>query len=155
MRSIKKKIILVLVFLFVYSCNYQPLFKNDSLSSSIKTVDISGNKRIAQKLSNMISKSKEGGLSLFIDAKKDTKISNKSISGKILEYKISVSFDIKAKRILDGKEVFKKNFTKEESYKASSLYSNTINVEKKIIENICKTVSIQIFNEINLSVNNQ
>ena len=80
---------LFILLILVCSCNYKPLLNKDNLGQlNFKTIEISGDKRIAQIIVNKlnIKKDQTGNLDLFIRGKKNTIVSNKSITGKVLEY---------------------------------------------------------------------
>ena len=153
----KKNLFLFVLLVLVYSCNYKPLLNKDSLGQlNFKIIEISGDKRITQIVVNKlnITRNKTGNLALFIHGKKNTSVSNKSTTGKALEYSVTLSYRVEVKNNLTGKTIYSKNTSNTENYKASSMYSDTINDEKKIIENISSLVAKQIINEISLVLRN-
>ena len=91
---------------------------------------------------------------MSIDGKKNVDVSNKSVTGKILEYSINLSYQVEVKNNLTGKIIYSKKISNTENYKPSNTYSDTIRNEKKIIENISNLIAKQIMNEINIILQN-
>ena len=52
-----------------------------------------------------------------------------------------------------GEKVFSKNFSQSSTYKASKLHLDTLNREKKIVDNIVKKLAEEITNNLNLIYN--
>ena len=139
----KKYFFFFIILMLISSCNYKPLFNENRLSNlTFKSIETSGDKKIAQIMVNKLN----------IIKNKD--VSNKSSSGKVLEYSIALNYKIEAKEFLTGKVIYSKTISNSKNYKSSSLYSDTINSEKKIIENISNLVATQIINELNLILQN-
>ena len=143
---------LFLSFFILESCGYKPLLNEKYKQFNIEKYKVSGDKRIAQILINNLGTSKKGSNNLFINvnAKKDRTISNKSTSGKILEYKMSLTFNITVKELIDEKTVLSKKFYEESKYKAATLYLDTLNTEKKIIDSLAEIIANRLLNELSL-----
>tara|TARA_Y100001970_G_C13543380_1_gene513397 strand:+ start:12 stop:476 length:465 start_codon:yes stop_codon:yes gene_type:complete len=143
------------IFFFVVSinlllsCGYQPILNKDNQNFSISKFNLEGNKRIAGLLkNNLISvKSAVNVIELYIKSEKKTAVSNKSQSGKILTYSITLTFEIAAS---DNKNVlFTKVFTKSQNYSASDVHSDTLNNEKKAVESLIENIASELQIELN------
>ena len=143
------------IFFFVVSinlllsCGYQPILNKDNQNFSISKFNLEGNKRIAGLLkNNLISvKSAVNVIELYIKSEKKTAVSNKSQSGKILTYSITLTFEIAAS---DNKNVlFTKVFTKSQNYSASDVHSDTLNNEKKVVESLIESIASELQIELN------
>ena len=151
--NFKKVFFYLLILFFISSCNYKPLFNEDRLNNfKFKNIQIKGDKRIVQILINKLGASKfqNGNLDLSIEGKKKVSVSNKSSSGKILEYKVNLTFEIDVKTNIDQKILYSKIISKNQSFKNSDNYSDTISNEKKVIDNISNNISEQIKRELNI-----
>ena len=148
-----RNVLLVSILIIVNGCNYKPLFDQDQLKSfAVKSYEINGDKRVAQVLVNKLSivRDKSGKFNIIIFAKKETNIANKSSSGKILEYSVTLDYDVKVKNNITSEIIYSKNVSNTQNYKSSKLYSESKNREKKIVENISGIVASQITNELSL-----
>ena len=148
-----RNVLLVSILIIVNGCNYKPLFDQDQLKGfAVKSYEINGDKRVAQVLVNKLSivRDKSGKFNIIIFAKKETNIANKSSSGKILEYSVTLNYDVKVKNNITSEIIYSKNVSNTHNYKSSKLYSESKNREKKIVENISGIVASQITNELSL-----
>ena len=92
------------IFFFVISinlllsCGFQPILNKDNQNFSISKFNLEGNKRISGLLKNNLigTKNAVNVIELDIRSEKKTTVSNKSQSGKILTYSITLSFEIAA-----------------------------------------------------------
>ena len=143
-----------IVFLsFLSSCGYQSLLNENSKKFGIKSFNIEGNKRLAQILKNNLisSRNKSNNLILDINARKNRSITHKDSTGKIIEYNLKISFDLTAIESVSRRKVLSKTFTLDGNYKASDLYTDTLNREKKIINELAETIATQILTDLNLA----
>ena len=145
-----------LLFLsFLSSCGYQSLLNENSKKFGIKSFNIEGNKRLAQILKNNLVSSRSGdksnNLTLDINARKNRSIVHKDSAGKIIEYNLRISFDLTATESVSQKKVLSKTFTLDSNYKASDLYMDTINSEKKIINELIESIATQILTALSLA----
>ncbi len=140
----------ILFLSFLSSCGYQPL---NSKKFGIKSFNIEGNKRLAQILKNNLvsSKNKSNNLILDINARKNRSIVHKDSTGKIIEYNLKISFDLTATESVSRKKVLSKTFTLGSNYKTSDLYIDTINREKKIINELTERIAAQILTDLALA----
>ena len=155
--NLKKSLFLCIFLILTYSCNYKPLLNKDQLDKlKFQTIQTKGDKRIAQIVVNKLNilSDKTGNLIMSIEGKKKVKISNKSATGKVLEYSINLTYEVEVKNNLTKKIIYSKKISNTENYKPSSTYTDTISNERKIIENISELVSKQIINEINIVLRN-
>tara|TARA_B100001029_G_C14735123_1_gene272496 strand:- start:55 stop:540 length:486 start_codon:yes stop_codon:yes gene_type:complete len=153
----KKKSFLYIFLILLFSCNYKPLFDEDQLNQlRFKNIEINGEKRIVQLVVNKLNVKKDpkGHLTLYVNGKKNVSISNKSVTGKVLEYSVTLSYQVDIKNNSNGEKLYSKKITNTENYKPSSIYSDTIRNQKKIIENIANLIAKQISNEISLILRN-
>ena len=153
----KKYFFFFFILILISSCNYKPLFNENRLSNlTFRSIETSGDKRIAQIMVNKLNiiKKQNGKNTLYIEANKSKNVSNKSSSGKVLDYSITLNYKIEAKKNLTGEVIYSKTISNSKNYKSSTLYSDTINSEKKIIENISNLVATQIINELSLILQN-
>ena len=143
----------ILFLSFLSSCGYQSLLNENSKKFGIKSFNIEGNKRLAQILKNNLvsSRNKSNNLILDINAKKNRSITHKDSTGKIIEYNLKISFDLTATESISRKKVLSKTFTLSGNYKASDLYSDTLNREKKIINELAETIATQILTDLSLA----
>ena len=143
----------ILFLSFLSSCGYQSLLNENSKKFSIKSFNIEGNKRLAQILKNNLvsSRNKSNNLILDINARKNRSITHKDSTGKIIEYNLKISFDLTATESISRKKVLSKTFTLDGNYKASDLYLNTLNSEKKIINELIEGIATQILTDLNLA----
>ena len=143
----------ILFLSFLSSCGYQSLLNENSKKFGIKSFNIDGNKRLAQILkNNLVSpKNKSNNLILNINAKKNRSIVHKDSAGKIIEYNLKISFDLTAIESVSRKEILSKTFTLDGSYKASDLYIDTINRERKIINELTESIATQILTDLSLA----
>ena len=155
--NLKKEFFLIVIFIFIFNCNYKPLLNNDQLKQlKFHQIETSGNKRIAQIIVNKLNivKDKKGVFVISVNGKKSVDIANKSVTGKILNYSITLECDVEIKNSLSGKILYTKKITNSQNYKASSMYSDTLSKEKKIIEDVSSLMAKQIINEMSLSLRN-
>ena len=140
----------ILFLSFLSSCGYQPL---NSKKFGIKSFNIEGNKRLAQILKNhfVSSRNKSNNLILDINARKNRSIVHKDSTGKITEYNLQISFDLIATETVSRKKVLSKTFTLDGNYKASDLYLDTLNREKKIANELIEAMATQILTALSLA----
>ena len=143
----------ILFLSFLSGCGYQSLLNENSKKFSIKSFNIEGNKRLAQILkNNLVSpRNKSNNLILDINARKNRSIAHKDLSGKIIEYNLKISFDLTATESVSRKKVLSKTFALDSNYKASDLYMDTINREKKIINELTERIATQILTDLSLA----
>ena len=152
MKYLKFTKILLFVSIFYLSsnCGYQPLFNKDSQLFSISRYNLEGNKRISGLLiKNLITfKKDENPLILNINSKKRTAVADKALTGKIINYTLTLEFEISASNT-NNVVIFSKVYTKAKNYPSSDLYSDTLDKEKKLVENIAGTVASELQNDLN------
>jgi hypothetical protein len=134
------------------SCGYHSLLNENSKKFGIKSFNIEGNKRLGQILKNNLisSKNKSNNLILDINARKNRSIVHKDSAGKITEYNLKISFDLAAIESVSRRKVLSKIFTLNGNYKASNLYTDTLNREKKIINELTEIIATQILTDLSL-----
>ncbi len=147
----------ILFLSFLSSCGYQSLLNENSKKFNIKDFNIEGNTRLAQILKNNLvsSENKSNNLILNINARKNRSIVHKDSTGKIIEYNLKISFDLTATESVSRKKVLSKTFALDSNYKASDLYVDTINHEKKIINGLIESIATQILTDLNLVYGNK
>ena len=143
----------ILFLSFLSSCGYQSLLNENSKKFGIKSFNIEGNKRLAQILKNNLvsSKNKSNNLILDINARKNRSIAHKDSTGKIIKYNLKISFDLTATESISRKQVLSKTFALEGNYKASDLYLDTLNREKKVIDELIESIAAQILTDLSLA----
>ena len=143
----------LLLLSFLSSCGYQSLLNENSKKFGIKSFNIEGNKRLAQILKNNLvsSRSESNNLILNINAIKDRSIAHKDSTGKIIKYNLKISFDLTATESISRKQVLSKTFALEGNYKASDLYLDTLNREKKVIDELIESIATQILTDLSLA----
>ena len=147
------KITLILfVIISLKHCGYQPLLTDKYQKFDIVTFDITGDKKLGQMLANRFIevKSAENKLVFKINSAKAREISNKDDAGKIIEYSININLNLNAISVVDGNSVFAKNYSEKRTYKASNFYIDTLNREKKIEDDLIKSIANRIINDLNL-----
>ena len=140
----------VSIFYLSSNCGYQPLFNKDSQLFSISRYNLEGNKRVSGLLKNSLItvKRDENPLILNIKSEKRTVVADKTLTGKIINYALTLEFEISASN-KSNIVIFSKVYTKTKSYRSSDLHSDTLNDEKKLVENITETVASELQNDLN------
>ncbi len=143
----------ILFLSFLSSCGYQSLLNENSKKFGIKSFNIEGNERLGQILKNHFInlKNKSNNLILDINARKNRSIIHKDSTGKITEYNLKISFDLTAIESVSRRKVLSKTFALDGDYKASNLYTDTLNREKKIINELAETIATQILIDLSLA----
>jgi len=150
------KILFVLsVLSLTQNCGYQPLLSEKYQKFSINDFNITGDRKLGRILANEFNKVKnaQNTLTLNINADKKRQVSSKSSTGTITEYNLRINFNIEVISSLDGKSVFLKTFSENSSFKASTLHVDTLNREKKIIQDIVSSISNELTRELSLIYN--
>ena len=151
-----KYYILPLVFLVVSGCGFKIENYSKLSNFAINNISLSGDKRINYKLKNGLlfksNKNSEILLNLEIKTKKTKTIKEKNIKNEITKYKIDVSVDVQFQK-LNSQE--KKLFTvlSSSEFNVDSQYSQTINNEKKLVENLSTKITQKIFDKLVQEVN--
>ena len=131
------------------SCGYQPILNKDNQNFSVSKFNLEGNKRIAGLLKNNLISTKKAlnVIELNIKSEKKTAVSNKSQSGKVLTYSVTLTFEVTA----SGNEniLFNKVYTKSQNYSAADVHSDTLNNEKKVVESLIETIASELQIELN------
>ena len=155
MKKFFKFLTFLSLLIVLQGCGYEPLLGEKYGKYGIEKTFIQGNKRLGQILVNNLTFSvdKDNMLAIEINASKNREISEKTDSGKVKDYVITVNFLIKATDTVTGVILIEKNFENSMTYKASTLHTDTLNNEKKIVNNLATSVANQIMNEINLIQN--
>ena len=143
----------ILFLSFLSSCGYQSLLNENSKKFGIKSFNIEGNKRLAQILKNNLvsSRNESNNLILDINARKNRSIVHKDSTGKITEYNLKISFDLTATESISRKKVLSKTFALDGNYKASDLYTDSLNHEKKIANELIESIATQILIDLSLA----
>ena len=145
MKKIAYPIFSFILLIFINGCTgYEPIFGSKNLQFKIADFSIEGNKILGNKIYSKlygISKSTKDdqnvrNIDLLIKVSKDKHATSKNSAGKILEYKIILNTEVEIKDFATDNEILNKTFISSLTYKVQSLYSDTVNLEKKTIENL-------------------
>ena len=154
-----KKIFNIVFFIYILilfsGCGYQPLLTEKFQKFNIKNFNIIGDRKLGQNLINNFSEieNAKNNLTFKVEASKKKEIANRSSKGTPLEYNLSVNFHISVTSDNDGKEILTQNFSQSDTYKASKIHLDTLNRERKIVDNIVKNIADQITIKLNLIYN--
>ena len=142
-----KKIILVLSFLLLVSCGYQPIFSSKTSNFLIEEIIYNKNDKISLKIRNnltYLSKTENyiRVIRLKLSSKKKIDISSKDSKGDPLVYKMTISTNVE---IYSNNELtMQKNITKNFSYKNTENKFDLKQYEKTIENNLIETIKEDI-----------
>tara|TARA_B100000700_G_C14600499_1_gene648838 strand:- start:151 stop:621 length:471 start_codon:yes stop_codon:yes gene_type:complete len=156
MKLLSIKILLIsIISSFLLGCGFEPLLSQKNQIYRIEKTYIEGDRRLGQILANNLNltSASDRKASIYINADLSKEISDRSTAGKIKEYSINITYNIK---IIDSeslKVLIEKRFDKSGSYQTSVLHLDTLNNEKKIVNNLIKSIAEQIMNDLSLIKN--
>ena len=145
MKKIVYPIFSFILLLFINGCvGYEPIFGSTNLQFEIVDYSIEGNKILGNKIYSKLyslSKSKKDDqnlrrVDLVIKVSKDKNVTTKDSAGKILQYKITLNTDIKVTDFITKDKIFNQIFISSLIYKVQNKYSDTVDLENQIIENL-------------------
>ena len=145
---------LIILFLFVSNCGYQPLYVDTSNKKLIfQEINFQGDKKINRKIISALNISESPDDAnfeeLFLDSKKSTRVTSKNSKGEIISYKMTIETNliIKNKDGIKRSKFFNADFsynTKENKFDLAE-YETQIqnNLIKQLIENIIIYINIK------------
>ena len=142
-----KKIILVLSFLLLVSCGYQPIFSSKTSNFLIEEIIYNENDKVSLKIRNnltYLSKTENyiRVIRLKLSSEKKIDISSKDSKGDPLVYKMTISTNVE---IYSNNELtIQKNITKNFSYKNTENKFDLKQYEKTIENNLIETIKEDI-----------
>ena len=145
MKKINYLIACLTLLIFINGCSgYKPIFSSSDVNFEISEFLIEGDKvlgkQILSKLQRLSKTSKKNqnrkNIDLYIKVEKDKNVTAKDSAGKINEYKITLRTIIKANDYLTNRKILNAIYTSSISYKKQNNYSDTVNAEKKAINNL-------------------
>tara|TARA_B100000945_G_C20259810_1_gene538720 strand:+ start:6 stop:464 length:459 start_codon:yes stop_codon:yes gene_type:complete len=140
-----------IIFIFFQGCGYQPILSEKNQKFSINNFLITGDKKLGQTLANKIYRVEgaENILEVGIFATKKREVSAKSAKGSVKEYNLAIKFQIDVFTEANEK-VFSKLFSQHQTLKASTLHVDTLNREKKIINDMVNEIREELLLQLNL-----
>ena len=142
-----KKIILVLSFLLLVSCGYQPIFSSKTSNFLIEEIIYNKNDKISLKIRNNLTYLSKAEnyirvIRLKLSSEKKIDISSKDSKGDPLVYKMTISTNLE---IYSSNELtMQKNITKNFSYKNTENKFDLKQYEKTIENNLIETIKEDI-----------
>ena len=145
MKKITSLPILFILLICINACaGYKPIFSSTNLKFEIADYSIEGDKKLGNKIYSKLyrlSQSKKNdqnltNINLIIKASKDKNAMVKDTDGKILEYKIILTTDIKITDFITKDKILNQIFTSSLTYKVQDNYSDTVNLENRSIEDL-------------------
>ena len=145
MKKIVGPIFSLILLIFINGCaGYEPIFSSTNLQFEIADYSIEGNKILGNKIYSKLyslSKSKKDDqnlrrVDLVIKVSKDKNVTTKDSAGKILQYKITLNTDIKVTDFITKDKILNQIFISSLIYKVQNKYSDTVDLENQIIENL-------------------
>ena len=142
-----KKIILILSFLLLVSCGYQPIFSSKTSNFLIEEIIYNENDKISLKIRNNLTYLSNTEnyirvIRLKLSSEKKIDISSKDSKGDPLVYKMTISTNVE---IYSNNELtMQKNITKNFSYKNTENKFDLKQYEKTIENNLIETIKEDI-----------
>ena len=123
---------------------YKPIFSSSNLKIKIVDYSITGDKRLGNqiysKLHRFTQLDADGpevkNISILINSSKNKEAMVKDTTGKILTYKINLLTIITVKDFTTDKVIINESFSYFSSYKVQDQYSETLNLENRLTENL-------------------
>ena len=136
--------LIILSAVLLWGWGYQPLLNKENQKFTISKFYLEGNKRLGGLLkNNLISvKKADRAFDLTIKSNKKTSIANKSLSGKVLNYSLTLDIEISASE--NNNVIFSKVFTKTQDFSASDVHSDTLNNEKKLVDTLIESIASEL-----------
>ena len=153
-------ILLIMLLTFINGCSgYKPIFSSTNLEFDIANYSLEDDKTLGEKIylrlkrASKLNKNNENvrKIDILIKASQNKKATAKDSSGKILQYKISLNFDIKIKDYLTEDEILDETYSSSFTYKIQNQYSDTLKLEERSINQLVDKTYQQIL--IKLSEN--
>jgi len=145
MKKITYPIFSFILLIVINGCTgYEPIFSSNNLQFKIANYSIEGDKILGNKIySKLYSLSKSNkndqnfrNVDFVIKASKTKNPTAKDSAGKILEYKITLSTNIKVEDFITGDKILNQIFISSLTYKVQDKYSDTVNMENQTVENL-------------------
>ena len=145
MKKIAYPIFSFILLIFINGCvGYEPIFGSTNLQFEIENYSIEGNKilgnKIYSKLYSLSESRKDDQNTRSVDlAIKVSKVKNataKDSAGKILQYKITLYTDVEVTDFITRDKILNQIFVSSITYGVQNKYSDTVNLEKKSIEDL-------------------
>ena len=144
------------VLFLTTSCGFKIINQSELINYSITEIETTGDKRINYNLKNNILSSlkndKEKKIALNIETQKNKTIKEKNIKNEITKYQISIAIKVKFKKINEDNFSFFE-VLKSANYSVSKQYSQTLNNEKKLIDQLTNDLANKILEELIFSLN--
>lgn len=135
-----------ILFLFITSCGFNPIYINKKDSFSISAISSEGDKKISFKIKNNLKRylgltDKMNSYKINISSEKTTRISSKDQKGnpKTFEVRILVLLLTEVEN-----ETYKKKFVETFNYQNQPNKFNLKNYENEIIDNLSEKIILEI-----------
>ena len=145
-----KIIKLSLIFLFIVSCGYSPIYQgnqevNFKLNNIIYNGDTKINKKIAKNFEPFTEKDSNNVYNLELISRKTTNTLTKDEKGNVSSFKVTINIDILLSNTLNKKKITK-NFKKEGTYNSMDnkfeLSQYRSKIEERILSQILQEILI-------------
>tara|TARA_B100001540_G_C15690114_1_gene588865 strand:+ start:513 stop:962 length:450 start_codon:yes stop_codon:yes gene_type:complete len=142
-----KKTALILSFLLLVNCGYQPIFSSKNSNFLIEEISFNQNDKISYKIKknlNYLTSTKNYTeiYKLKLNSEKKISISSKDSKGDPLIYKMSINTNLEI--YSEGNIINRKNISKSFSYKNTSNKFDLKQYEKTIEDNLIETIKEEI-----------
>ena len=139
----------IILLLIVSGCiGYEPIFGSKNLRFQISNYTIEGNKMLGNKIyAQLLDLSKleknnpnSKGIDLYINVTKNKTPVSKNTVGKIIEYQLILNAEIIMDDTLTETKLLNQTFTSSSKYKVQDQYSETVNLENQITEDLINNI---------------
>lgn len=146
----KSSIAIILLFFFLVSCGYKPIYLNKKNNFNIEKIDTVQSNRlntfIKNNLNSLSNKESDKKISLLIDSKKIKSIASKDAKGNSQLLIMSISLDV---QVYEGNEKkaekrFSETFTYSNNSNKFNLSRYEKNIEKNLTNKIIKDINIYL-----------
>ena len=147
-----KKIIIIISFLLLLSCDYKPIFSSSNANFSIIEIKLFGKKNIGSKIKKNLNIYKDAenksifySLNINSDQKKNVVSKDSKGDPKIFEIQVLIDLTILENNKIKNKKKFKESFTYNNSTDKFSLKQYEKNIEENLIEEIVEKIIIHLY----------
>ena len=162
MKKINYLVTFLTLLIIINGCSgYKPIFNSGNVNFQISESLIEGEeflgKLILSKLQNLSDQSKKKqnrkNINLYINVETNKNVAARDSAGKIKGYKITLSANVKINDYLTNKEILNNTFSSSISYIKQKSYSDTVDVEKKVINDLINNAYQKLLIQLTQNIN--